>query len=259
MSFTVIEDTFFANCRYWGSLVSAPYHKGSIWATQTGIESADLNAAWSDKPLMLSDARIIQEIKRSYHQAGMPFWWWIFPGSETQATIKILESEGFSFVERIPSMLADLMMTADEEPSDAAVSVSRVKNLEELNIWEDVSFAGFDFRSETKEQYHRFVSKFSLHDDCPQKVFLARVDGKPVATSLLFLNGNAAGVYFVSTLADYRKKGIGLRLTRAIMHYAKIAGARYATLQSSPDGLRVYEQAGFKQYSRTAVYSLGAP
>lgn len=259
MRFSIIEDTFSANYRYWGSLVSSPYRRGSIWAIQTGIESADLNAVWSDKPLMSSDRITIQEIKRDYLRAGLPFWWWVPPSSQTQSTVKVLESEGFYFVESIPSMLADLMMMPDEEPSDAAVSLSLVKNRQEMNIWEDVSFAGFDFRPETKEQYHRFVSKFNLNDDAPQKFFLASVHGKPVATSLLFLNGSAAGVYFVSTLADHRKKGIGLTLTRATMHYARIAGARYATLQSSPDGLRVYEKTGFKQCSRMAVYSFGAP
>jgi len=256
MTGTIIEDTFFANYRYWGNLLSSPYNRGPIWATQTGIGSADLNAAWSEKPLTLFDKGTIQEVKRVYRQAGLPFWWWVFPGSQARASIEILESEGFSLVENIPSLFADLITIPDEEPRVEGFSVSRVKDREELDAWAEVSFAGFDFREDSKEQYHRFVSTFNLSDDAPQRFFLVRINGKPAATSLLFLNGKAAGIYFVTTLADFRKKGIGLELTRATMRYAGVAGARYATLQSSPDGLHVYEQAGFKKYCQAAVYSL---
>ncbi|PKP66965.1 MAG: N-acetyltransferase, partial [Alphaproteobacteria bacterium HGW-Alphaproteobacteria-8] len=48
---------------------------------------------------------------------------------------------------------------------------------------------------------------------------------------------------------------IGLELTQATMRFAKKACARFATLQSSPDGLRVYEQAGFREHCRVDVYS----
>jgi hypothetical protein len=40
------------------------------------------------------------------------------------------------------------------------------------------------------------------------------------------------------------------------MRFAKIVGARYATLQSSPDGLCAYQQAGFKEFCRVDVYGM---
>ena len=257
MSFiSIIENTFFANGRYWGSLNSSFYTNGSIRAMKTGIESADLNMVWNEKPLMPDDNKAIPKIKKDFQQAGLPFWWWVFPSSQSVATIDMLGAEGFSFVESIPSMLVDLTGLSDEETCDSDVSVIRVRNEEELNFWEEVSFAGFDFPYKTKEQYHRFVSTLNLSASSPQKLFLACLNGIPVATSLLFLNGNAGGIYFVTTLAAQRKKGIGLKLTTATLRFAKIAGTRFTALQSSPDGLRVYQQAGFKEYCRVDVYSL---
>ncbi len=257
MSFiSIIENTFFANGRYWGGLNFPLYRSGSIWAMQTGIASADLNMVWNETPLNANDSKAIQDVKKDFQQAGLPFWWWVFPSARSQATIGMLQAEGFSHRESIPSMLADLTLLPDQETGDSLLSIIRVRKREELNLWEEVSFAGFDFPYETKEQYHRFVSAFSLSDDSPQKFFLACLNGKPVATSLLFLNGNAGGIYFVTTLADQRKKGIGLEMTCATMRFAKMAGARFASLQSSPDGLRVYRQAGFKEYCRVDVYDL---
>ncbi|KAF0154029.1 MAG: hypothetical protein FD159_2693 [Syntrophaceae bacterium] len=253
---SIIENTFFANGRYWGNLNSSFYSRGSIRAMKTGIESADLNMAWNEKPLMPDDSKAIQNIKKDFQQAGLPFWWWVFPSSKSPATIDMLEAESFSFVESIPSMLADLTGLSDEETCDADVSIIRVKNKEELNLWEEVSFTGFDFPYKTKERYHRFLSTFNLSAESKQKFFLACLNGIPAATSLLFLNGNAGGIYFITTLAEQRKKGIGLELTTATMRFAKIAGARFAALQSSSDGLHVYQQAGFKEYCRVDVYGL---
>jgi len=257
MSFiSIIENTFFANGRYWGGLNFPLYKSGSIWSTKTGIASADLNMVWNESPLTTDDSEAIQYVKKDFQRAGLPFWWWVLPSAGSQATIDMLQADGFSHKDSIPSMLADLTLLPDQETGDSHLSIIRVRKREELHLWEEVSFAGFDFPCETKEQYHRFVSAFNLSNASPQKFFLAYLNGKPVATSLLFLNGNAGGIYFVTTLAEQRKKGIGLQLTMATLNFAKIAGARFATLQSSPDGLQVYKQAGFKEYCRVDVYDL---
>lgn len=252
----IIEDTFFANGRYWGRLNSLLYNSGSIWAMKTGIESADLNMAWNEAPLTADDSKAIQNIKKYFRKTGLPFWWWMFPSAQSPATIDMLKAEGFSFVDSIPSLLADLSLLPDREFGDKAITVKRVVNKEYLELWKEISFAGFDFPPQTHDQYGHFTAAFNLDPDSPQKIFLAFLNGKPVGTSLLFLAEKAAGIYFVTTLAEHRKKGIGLELTQATMRYAKMTGSRFATLQSSPDGLRVYQQAGFKEYCRVDVYSL---
>lgn len=253
---TIIENTYFANCRYWGGLNSSLYHSGSIWAMKTGIASADLNVAWNEKPLTEDDGKTIQGIKSHFQKAGLPFWWWVFPCGQSPVTTDILQAEGFSPVESIPCLLADMSSLPDVRPCDAVLKIIQVKNKENLRLWEEVAFEGFDFPTKTKQQFHRFLAAMNLTDGSAQKLFLASFQGKPVATSLLFLHEAACGIYFVSTLAEYRKKGIGRAITLATMQAAKQAGASYATLQSSPDGLHVYQQAGFQEFCRVNVYGL---
>ncbi len=252
-----IEETFFANCRYWGGLNSSVYNSGSIWAMRTDIESADLNMVWNERPLTVDDGKTILDIKSHFRKKGLPFWWWVFPGAQSQMTCDMLKAEGFSIVDSIPSLFTDLAASY-EAPHDEKLQIIQVGNQENLALWEDVSFAGFDFLSETRQQFHRFTATFNLNFDSPQKFFLAFWKDKPAAASLLFLHENAAGIYFVSTLAEYRRKGIGLALMLATLRFARQAGAQCATLQSSPDGLRVYQRAGFKEYCRVDVYSLAA-
>ena len=256
MSFIpIIENTFFANGRYWGGLNSSLYRSGSFWVMKTGIESADLNMVWNEKPLTREDRGSIEDIKISFQQACLPFWCWVFPCGRSEATSEILQSAGFSFIESIPCMLADLSRP-EPSPRDHGLRIVQVQNEETLRLWEKVSFAGFDFPPETQHQYNRFVGTFNLKTDSPQKFFLAYFNGQPVATSLLFLHETAAGIYFISTLAEFRRKGIGIAVTRAAMTAARLAGAQYATLQSSPDGLYVYREAGFQEYCRVDVYGL---
>ncbi|MEN6489157.1 MAG: GNAT family N-acetyltransferase [Smithella sp.] len=252
-----IEETFFANCRYWGSLNSSTYNSGSIWAMRTDIESADLNMVWNEKPLTVDDGKTIQDIKNHFRKNGLPFWWWVFPGAQSQMTNDMLRAEGFAVVDSIPSLYTALN-TLYKEQRDERLQIIQVGNQDHLALWEEVSFAGFDFPLETRQQYHRFTTTFNLNPDSPQKLFLALWNEKPVATLLLFLHESAGGIYFVCTLAEHRRKGIGLALMQATLRYARQAGARFATLQSSPDGMRVYQQAGFKEYCRVDVYSLAA-
>jgi GNAT superfamily N-acetyltransferase len=153
-------------------------------------------------------------------------------------------------------MLADLRTLENTPSSDASITICEVKNRQDLKIWKEVSFAGFDFPESTDRQYARFVESFHLNPDFPQHLFLACWNGKPAATSMVFLNENTAGIYFVTTLSPYRKKGIGLAITKETMRFAQNAGMHYVSLQSSPDGLHVYQQAGFKEYCQADIYSL---
>jgi len=253
---SIIEKTFFAICRTWGNLNASLNVCGSIWSMTSGIDSADLNMVWAEKPLAPADAVAIELIKKNFQSKGLPFWFWVFPRAQTATTLELLKTAGLSFVTSTPCMLIHTEGLTDKAPETTAVTVRRVENKKDLALWRNVSFAGFDFPPETFDQYDRFTGSFNLHPDCPHRLFLAIEDDKPVATSILFLTENAAGIYFVTTLAECRKKGIGLALTKETLRYAAEAGARRATLQSSPDGLHVYERTGFKEYCRADIYGL---
>jgi GNAT superfamily N-acetyltransferase len=252
----IIENNIFSIGRYWGNLNSSIGGYEGIYSMNTGIDVADLNWTWNEKPLVDNDVRIINQIKNNYKELKLPFWWWVYPCGQSKTTKEILQKEGFNYLEAIPCLAVDVSTVTLEIQKSDDIEISFVKDERELKIWEDISFAGFEMPQETRKQYNKFVTSFDLSEGSPQKLFLACWMRQPVATALLFLQSNTAGIYFVTTLATYRDKGIAVALILATMKYAKTSGYKYGVLQSSKEGLNVYLQSGFKEYCRADVYCL---
>ncbi len=251
-----LQGNFFACGRYWGNLDSSINATQSIYAMSSGILSADLNWVWNERPLTLENAGEIAQIKNHYEQSALPFWWWVYPSGQSLLTKTMLEGAGFHRETEIPCLAADLSGRMVDAVISSAMTISLVENNEDLTRWEEISFAGFAMDVTTSKQYHDFVASFDYSGASPLKLFLACFAGQPVATALLFFHQDTAGIYFVSTLSAYRRRGIGLSLTQATMQYAQRAGSKYIILQSSKAGLRVYKQAGFKEYCRADIYSV---
>jgi GNAT superfamily N-acetyltransferase len=251
-----IEENFFAVCRYWGSLNSSLIHTGSIGAMNTGVAISDINWVWNEKPLTNDAAKTIADIKKIYQKLNLHFWWWIYPCGQSPKTSSMLQDAGLRLIEKVPCMAADLNNSVSDKQIPDNVTISPVKDKNDLLIWENISFHGFEMPLRAKEQYGTFISSFDLSMQSPQKLLLAFYNGKAVATSLLFTHKNSAGIYYVSTLPAYRNKGFGLKITQAAMHTAKESGFKNVILQATSLGAKVYIRAGFKEYCRADVYKL---
>jgi GNAT superfamily N-acetyltransferase len=94
----------------------------------------------------------------------------------------------------------------------------------------------------------------------PWRHYLGRLDGKPVATTTIYLAAGVAGVYFVMTVPEARRRGIGAAITRAALQDARdtghtgSTGVRYGVLGSSPAGRSVYAGLGFREYCTIDLY-----
>lgn len=249
-----IEENFFAVGRYWGGLNSSLTQAGSIWAMNTGVAISDFNWAWNEKPLTGDDAKSIENIKEIYKQKNLHFWWWVYPRKQSPETMSMLQDAGLRSIEKIPCMAADLNNSFPDTQIPGNVKIFSVKDKSSLLIWADISFRGFEMPERTKEQYNAFVSSFDLGSQAPQKLFLAYLDGKPAATSLLFTHKNTAGIYYVSTLPSCRNKGLGLLITLAATQAAKEAGFKSVILQATQLGAKVYRRMGFKEYCQADIY-----
>lgn len=86
------------------------------------------------------------------------------------------------------------------------------------------------------------------------KRFIARLNGKIVGHSAVFLGSNIAGIYNVGVLPSYRNQHIGKAVVAAACLYARDKGYQYAILNGT--GRRMYEQIGFKWISNGSTWWL---
>lgn len=217
---------------------------------------SDINWAFNETPLKKDSVNHVMAIKKYYKKLNLRFWWWVYPGGQSSETTRILQNAGLRLCAKVPCMAADLNHSFLDYNLMDNIKVFSVKTKIDLMIWENISFDGFEMPPHTKEQYRSFVAKFKLGEKAPQRLFLAYVDDNPVATSLLFMHEDTAGIYYVSTLPDYRNKGCGLKVTQAAMQAAKESGFKDVILQATPLGARVYVRAGFKEYYQAEIYQI---
>lgn len=95
------------------------------------------------------------------------------------------------------------------------------------------------------ELAHRLISP-SFAADPDVQLFVGRLDGKPVGTSIAIRSGSACGVYNVGTLPGARGRGVGRAVTWAVVGAGRAWGCDTIVLQSSVMGLSMYADMGFR-------------
>ncbi|GAB3412538.1 GNAT family N-acetyltransferase [Flindersiella endophytica] len=124
----------------------------------------------------------------------------------------------------------------------SAVSVSEIDGPDLLTVVERIGVDGFPL--ETFQPYEQGTAfPAGLLDRRDIRFFLAEWEGEPAGITVIVEAGGAAGVYWVTTLPDYRSRGIA----RAMMHTVLERYAdRPATLTSATAARPLYESLGFQ-------------
>ena len=76
---------------------------------------------------------------------------------------------------------------------------------------------------------------------------VGEIDGAPVTTAMVDVNGEAAWIFDVATLSRHRRRGLGSAITAATARAAFADGASAVYLLSMPMAVGVYERLGFHQ------------
>jgi len=192
--------------------------------------------------------RIISRIK----ELNISALWYVTPSSRPSNLKSLLNEHGFSYLKDWNAMAIDTTINRNfDYPS--GLEVKEVKQLSELENWAQVLVEGFEIEGKRKELYKNYFINLGT-EDSNIHFYLGILDEKPSASALLFEGQEAAGIYYVGTITEARRKGVAEAMTNHLLNEAKNKGFNITVLHASGAGCHLYKKIGFKECYTTNIY-----
>ena len=152
-------------------------------------------------------------------------------------------------------MMLELRELAARPSVPEGLEIRRVTTREELTDSCEVFAANWEPPVAAVIEFFTRCSATLLKADSPMRIFVAYLDGQPVATSEVFFGRGVAGLYAVGTKKKFRGRGIGSAISWAAADHARRQGIATMVLQASESGRGVYARLGFREFCRFAEYT----
>ncbi|HEY2552784.1 MAG TPA: GNAT family N-acetyltransferase [Streptosporangiaceae bacterium] len=208
-----------------------------ITAYRSGLADSQLNG------VLRVRGTVDQAIAAAAQSLGdLPSMWWAGPDSDPGLAAALM-ARGAVELERDPIMAIRL----DEVPmadGQRGLIIDEVASDDGLAEWVRGYAPSFGF---PPELVPALVAMEAARPDPPGSLvrLTARIDGKLAGTGALLDRHGVAGVYVVTTPAEFRRRGIATALTAAALAIGRERGRTIGTLQATPEGEPVYQRMGF--------------
>ena len=241
-----------ANLNYVGSYRKLVEHSqggeirevGGVFAFATGLPLSLFNGCVIVEP---ATAKELEMAMDWISGRGLPYGTWIdetlAPGLATVPLARGLQ--------RDPEPYPGMVLHPPPQPPQSAVGVTiAAVNESGLGGYHQVCVEG----GLPVELVRRLFSP-SFAADPEVQLFIGRLDGRPVGTSVAIRSGNVSGVYAVGTLPEARRRGVGSALTWAAVAAGQAWGCDTIVLQASPMGFSMYAAMGFRTIVTYATFT----
>lgn len=176
------------------------------------------------------------------------FFWWVDPQAQPADLAERLKAHGFAvWEENAPGMAADMndlhfdLMTH----VPAGFEMRRVQDEHDLLDFKTAFIAGMGVPEWAGQAWVDATLAYGI-ERVPWKPYVGRLNGKPVASNMLFCGAGVASVFGVATAPEARGQGIGAAITLIAYDEARQLGYRYGVLFATDLGAPVYRRIGFK-------------
>lgn len=181
---------------------------------------------------------VMEKWEQFFASRGLPFRVF-FPPDLEGAFLPLLQEKGYTKSDAMPVMTLDAFSGKTDESS--GLVIRKVTTPEELRDYQDAEEKGFSLPAGSGS-YVITEQTFMLPE---VEMFIGYAEGKPACTSMLFPTGAVAGIYWVSTVPEYRNRGFGAAIAMRAVMAGREKGCTLSVLQASAMGKPVYERIGF--------------
>lgn len=197
---------------------------------------------------------VAEEALAWHRERGAPFVFWTAgPSTEPSGVGPLLEPHGFRPWEvGAPGQVAELdALDWDAlERVPEGFRVERVADDDRLGAFGRTFVEAFEIPEWAGRAWVDATRAFGIGRS-PWDMYLGRLDGRPVATNMLFCGAGVATVFAIGTVEDARGQGIGAAITLAGLADAHERGYRYGVLFATELGAPVYRRIGFRDAEAT--------
>jgi GNAT superfamily N-acetyltransferase len=177
-----------------------------------GIDYVCGNGIIEKDPNRIPSDEEIDRIIDHFSAKNLPFAWW--------TSAKVLETKGFRFGAILTGTVLDITDGIPAEsaaPSDLKVEI--IQSEADVKTFTELATGAFAMSATATEQWLGLNLSVMNHGE--QIHFLARVEEIPVGTVTLSVSPLSAGIWNLTTLPEYRNRGIGAALVHAALAEAK--------------------------------------
>ena len=221
------------------------HESGPVFAFVSGLPVALFNGCIVTGPSEADEVAAALEWLRG---RGFPFRAWVAP-ELVPALRDVFVAHGLALEpEPYPGMV---LSPAPAAPAPAdGVEVARVDDAAGLD-----EFVQVMIDSGLPEDLARRLTPPSFAFDPAVQLFVGRLDGRAVGTSIAIQSRTASGIVAVGTLPEARRRGVGAAVSWAAVAAGVEHGHDTIVLQASPMGFPVYAAMGFRTVVPYAAYS----
>jgi GNAT superfamily N-acetyltransferase len=252
----VIEANMNAQFLSFARLPGAVFHDGprSVWV-DAGLPVSYFNSVvQADLDPSEVDAEVGAVIEH-FQGRGQSFMWHVGPATRPADLDGALLAHGLTHAETEPGMAVELGRVPAQAGHPAGLTIAPVRDRQALATWVDVWL--FPLPVDERPLFVDAWYERGLGDGLPWRLYLGRLEGEPVAISMIVMAQGVAAVHYVVTVPEVRRRGIGRAMTMHVLREARAMGYGVGVLTASPDGIGIYRRLGFREYCRFRRYEWG--
>ncbi|MFL7870759.1 MAG: GNAT family N-acetyltransferase [Anaerolineales bacterium] len=198
-------------------------------------------------PPTVADEEIDKEIhtvKHFFSERNVPWIWWLGPNTLPKNMLQRLAEHGLTGHSPLPAMA--LALPEKKKAINPNVIVWQAQNRADLEAASRIRRSIFELPPDATFSYFEDMATDWLRYN-PARLYLARhKEGPPASIGALILGNGYPGVYVMTTLPEWEKKGLGSAILDCILREAKIDGHSMIFLTASEKGFPLYQKFGFE-------------